>query len=221
AQLKGQRFSVLHLPHGGSRTNWTGRRSPRVDDDVSWAVASPDLYWRLCYRSGPAFAGMWAMASGLKLPEGGAVVEVGTMLGDGASVLAAAFPEHRVITTDPGISKAVVDLAKHRTGFWPNVEMWSLRSLDAAKRFAEDASLPPVGLAYLDGSHLRQDVVDDIRAWRQLVCPGGFLCGHDYTDEHQGVVEAVDADLGKPFAVFCDGSWIADLGGPEGARPMA
>lgn len=96
------------------------------------------------------------------------------------------------------------------------VEVIRNRSLDAVKDFKE-ASLDAV---YIDASHDYKDVLDDLRAWRRIIKPGGVILGHDYTRNemarrlHFGVIEAVEtfcaesdwhleALTDEDFASFC------------------
>jgi hypothetical protein len=49
------------------------------------------------------------------------------------------------------------------------------------------------GLIHLDASHETEDVLRDARAYWDLLVPGGFLTGDDYTPDWPGVVRAADA----------------------------
>jgi predicted O-methyltransferase YrrM len=63
-------------------------------------------------------------------------------------------------------------------------------------------------LIFIDGSHIYEDVKQDIRLWKPLVSPGGLLCGHDAL-EAVGVEHAVGELL--PNAEIADGTdiwWI-------------
>lgn len=44
---------------------------------------------------------------------------------------------------------------------------------------------------YLDGDHTHQAVSHDIALWWQRVSPFGILAGHDYSEDHPGVMHAV------------------------------
>jgi predicted O-methyltransferase YrrM len=85
-------------------------------------------------------------------------------------------------------------------------------SLEAATRFKGEA---PFDLVYIDANHKFKHLVDDLRAWGPLVRPGGFIAGHDFTDERWGVdvSTAVLRVLGRPDKVYQDGSWIKRIGG--------
>lgn len=65
------------------------------------------------------------------------------------------------------------------------------RSVEAAKLY-EDSSLDVV---WIDASHCRDDVLDDLRAWYPKVKVGGLIAGHDFVLTHpysrEGVVSAV------------------------------
>lgn len=51
----------------------------------------------------------------------------------------------------------------------------------------------PIGLLYVDGSHLERDVVDDLRAWSRHLAPGAVIACDDYdTPRNPGVKIAVD-----------------------------
>lgn len=65
-------------------------------------------------------------------------------------------------------------------------------SLAIAKRLdSQDADL-----VFIDASHERVDVIEDIRAWIKHAGPKGIICGHDYNDKFPGVVDAVQETFG-------------------------
>jgi len=53
-------------------------------------------------------------------------------------------------------------------------------SIDAANLFI--AAKQKVDMVFIDGNHDYEYVSEDIRLWRQVLEPGGLLCGHDYAD---------------------------------------
>ncbi len=61
---------------------------------------------------------------------------------------------------------------------------------------------------FIDGQHEYEHVLNDILAWRPLVRKGGWLAGHDHTDEFPGVKRAVLEVFG-PGGFRVDGSsWV-------------
>lgn len=61
-------------------------------------------------------------------------------------------------------------------------------SLAAAATFAPGS----VDLVFLDASHDESAVTADIAAWWPTLRAGGILAGHDYREDHPGLVAAVD-----------------------------
>jgi hypothetical protein len=51
----------------------------------------------------------------------------------------------------------------------------------------------PVNMLFVDGEHTREAVTADLTNWRPLLTPDALLCGHDYTSDWPGVIEAVDS----------------------------
>lgn len=49
----------------------------------------------------------------------------------------------------------------------------------------------PPGFVYIDGSHEEFDVYEDIKAWYGAVSDDGMIAGHDFDDDHPGVVASV------------------------------
>jgi predicted O-methyltransferase YrrM len=52
------------------------------------------------------------------------------------------------------------------------------------------------GFIFIDGNHKIDFVTRDLR-WTRLLQPGGYLCLHDYSSVHPGVILAVDRFLRK------------------------
>lgn len=49
-----------------------------------------------------------------------------------------------------------------------------------------------VDMVYVDADHTFEGCRDDIQAWDLRLIPGGFMAGHDYTEQFPGVISAVD-----------------------------
>jgi predicted O-methyltransferase YrrM len=52
--------------------------------------------------------------------------------------------------------------------------------------------LKPIGLCFLDATHLYEDTIRDIAEWGRHVIQGGPMAFHDYHHDHPGVVQATD-----------------------------
>lgn len=152
-------------------------------------------------------------------PTGWTMVEVGSYAGESAEIFARHFDG--VYCVDPWADALCRERERHtpmamvesafnrRVGHLPNVHKLKMTSREAAAR-CNDGSLDFV---YIDGDHLYESVVADIRAWLPKIRPGGFIGGHDYfSPGHvKSVVMAVNDELGEPSATFWDGSWVRNL----------
>ena len=65
-----------------------------------------------------------------------------------------------------------------------------------------------IDFIYIDADHTYESVKKDIESYLPKLKDGGVIGGHDYQDEWQGVINAVNETIGKPNNTFCDGSWI-------------
>ena len=141
------------------------------------------------------------------------IVEVGTFAGESAVVFAK-YAKH-LICVDPYIggyddkdeasNELMMREAKAQfqrvRACHPNISHLELTSEVAAAILMPNS----IDMVYLDGSHKREDVERDIKAWLPRVKPGGLIAGHDYDAKwFRGgeVKETVDAVLGKPFLVI-------------------
>lgn len=69
------------------------------------------------------------------------------------------------------------------------LEVLAEPSVVAAERFEARS----VDRVFLDGSHDRASVAEDLCAWSARLREDGILAGHDYDDKHAEVCAAVDA----------------------------
>lgn len=52
--------------------------------------------------------------------------------------------------------------------------------------------IKPIGLCFLDATHLYEDTLHDIHEWGAHIVTGGHMAFHDYHPHHAGVVQATD-----------------------------
>ena len=72
-------------------------------------------------------------------------------------------------------------------------------------------SLPLLDFVYIDGNHHYEFVKEDIKNSLSKLKPNGIISGHDYCEECDGVIKAVNEIFGKPDKVFSDASWFVKL----------
>ena len=82
----------------------------------------------------------------------------------------------------PDMMQAVCRLAR----FGERVRFLRAPSLDAARFWKKR-----LDFVYIDAAHDYRNVTADIAAWWPRVWDGGILAGHDWHEEHPGVIQAV------------------------------
>ena len=86
-----------------------------------------------------------------------------------------------------------------------NIYILRMFSEEAAKDF-EDESLDVV---FIDARHDYESVAKDIKLWLPKVKMGGVLCGHDYSLNFFGVIEAVNELIGYDnVSIKSDATWF-------------
>lgn len=75
----------------------------------------------------------------------------------------------------------------------------------------EEHYIKAFDLVYIDGMHTYDQVKQDIQNYLPFIKKGGFIAGHDYHPNWQGVIDAVNQTVGIPDAIFQDTSWIKKL----------
>ena len=71
--------------------------------------------------------------------------------------------------------------------------------------------LPKVDFIYIDANHEYEYVLSDINNSKELIKEGGYIGGHDYTNQIPGVVNAVRNSFQGNFLTFSDSSWLIKL----------
>ncbi len=134
------------------------------------------------------------------------IVEVGSWLGRSAVALAdnvaGAIPEPRVGivycvdvwdgTIAPGMSGGGWTRETCYAAFRENAKGRCIvpvrrRSPEAVRGF----DFMSYDMIFLDADHSYEAVRADIEAWRPVLAPGGLLCGHDFSEQFDGVRRAV------------------------------
>lgn len=69
-----------------------------------------------------------------------------------------------------------------------NVKIIKGDSIEIVSQFKNNI----LDFVYIDGNHQYEFVKKDINVWYQKIKIGGYICGHDYTLQWKGVMQAVD-----------------------------
>lgn len=74
------------------------------------------------------------------------------------------------------------------------IRMASIEAADMFERMQKEYphAYPQIGMVYIDGCHSYAQVREDLLLWWPLLRSDGMLAGHDYTEEHPGVIKAVE-----------------------------
>jgi len=66
-------------------------------------------------------------------------------------------------------------------------------------------------IVYIDASHEYENVLNDIRAWLPKVNPSGVICGDDYIQGWDGVIQAVNETFDNKFQKIGHQQWLCYL----------
>lgn len=143
-----------------------------------------------------------------------AMAEVGSWQGGSACIFAPFV--HRLHCIDiwddwEGAYKGLYDEFINNTkSFASRIIVHRKPSLMAVNDFVDGE----LDMVYLDGLHDFGMVVSEIKAYTPKIRKGGYIAGHDWGRENEGisdVTQAVAHVFGKPDKTFCDSSWVVKL----------
>lgn len=143
------------------------------------------------------------------------MVEIGSYLGESTLVFADHFKE--VITIDPFLDNydpndeacKHVSLSVVHEQFLLNIE--GKNNIKHIQKTSDDAidklKNQSFNFIYIDGLHTYDQIKKDIKNYLPQIKKGGFIAGHDYHPNHQGVVDGINEML-EIDRIFSDTSWI-------------
>lgn len=135
----------------------------------------------------------------------GNVLEIGSYKGVSTSLLA--YYANSVTSVDIATTNELKAVAET----YGNIKIVVGQSSEVTWQF-EDESFD---LIYIDAAHEYEFVKKDIEACLSKLKKNGIVSGHDYRDNHQGVMTAVNEfvtnGIIKNLCVFSDFSWAASL----------
>jgi predicted O-methyltransferase YrrM len=117
------------------------------------------------------------------------VVELGTATGWTAAALALADPARAVVSCDPFVQPGRDRyLRLLRSSTQARIALVPASGVEASTLDAQ-----AIDLLFIDSSHEQQATIDEWRAWRPRLAPGGLVIFHDCDHpDFPGVAQAID-----------------------------
>lgn len=146
------------------------------------------------------------------------VAEIGSWQGRSAKAMAMTVGQ-TLLCCDPLYSDERIEdhntFKKFNENLAPEIASGKARlvrklSVDAAADVEAILRGEKLGMVFIDGGHLFEDVSSDIARWKPMLEAGGILCGHDYGNEKDWpeVTRAVDAAFGSGGVSVAPGTCI-------------
>jgi len=147
------------------------------------------------------------------------MIEIGSYVGESTLI----FSEHfkSVLSIDPFLDNYDPnDLVNNYSSFSEVYQEFIKNTKDSKNinniRMSSDDAYKELNgklfdFIYIDGNHQYEYVKQDILNYINLVKPGGFIAGHDHSQNWPGVLQAIKETLGEVDNVFVDSSWIKKL----------
>ena len=136
----------------------------------------------------------WLERLSYKRPQSEYVVEIGRYRGRSTLALAHGIrrsAEGKLITIDPWLQEDVHDNLK-RHNLSDLVEVWTNSSRGAFERWNTEGQGQSIGMIFIDGNHTYEYVHNDISQWSTVLVPNGIIALHDYSDNNDGTLLAVN-----------------------------
>ena len=147
------------------------------------------------------------------------MLEIGTYLGESTIIFSQKFKN--VITIDPYIDN--YDANDPTCNYISLNEVYKkflektseIKTITLIKKTSDDAihelKDKKFDFIYIDGMHTYDQVKKDIKNYKPLVKEGGFIGGHDYHPNWQGVINAINEEINNVDFIFEDTSWIKKI----------
>jgi len=147
------------------------------------------------------------------------LIEIGSYAGESTIIFSKYFKT--VLSVDPYLNdydkndpackymdfNGVYEIFKNNIKDINNITHIRKKSDDAINDIKNDM----FDIVYIDGLHTYDQVLKDINNYRPIIKEGGYISGHDYHLNWDGVRRAVNETLGKPDMIFSDFSWIKKI----------
>jgi hypothetical protein len=145
------------------------------DFDAVWPVSSTFEGWLTRDQA----LVLWEEAA--RLEAGSLIVEIGSHRARSTSVLAAAAPTSQVVAIDPFDNPRWGGGPESRNAFLGNLAVAGVHNVELRADLSTEVRPTwrrQIALLYIDGSHDRSTVADDL-CWSEHVVPGGGVLVHD------------------------------------------
>lgn len=153
-----------------------------------------------------------------KIPDGGVFVECGAWLGKSSSYLCDMAKDRITINIVDNWTGSINELTTTQKLvqssniydlFIQNMGKRKFNviindGVEASKQFNDNSC----DVVFIDMEHTYNAVKQDILSWLPKVKIGGYIAGHDYTPDWQGVIDAVNEIFGKKNIINIDTCWI-------------
>ena len=146
------------------------------------------------------------------------MIEIGSYVGESTTIFATNF--NQVLAIDPFLNDYdLSDITCHYMYltdvykiFLNNIEIH--KNISHIKKISDEAKYEIENdfydFVYIDGLHTYEQVKKDISNYLPKIKKGGFIGGHDYHSNHQGVMDAINENF-KIDKLFSDTSWIVKI----------
>jgi len=121
-----------------------------------------------------------------KVPAGGTIVDIGSLLGGSASLWCIHSSAARIVCVDPWKYETWLESFRAANGpitketFLANVPDDRIETIQGYSPSCAEGWTSPIDLYWEDGDHNNPGCASSIRFWSRYVKPGGIACGHDY-----------------------------------------
>ena len=152
------------------------------------------------------------------VPEGGTIVDIGSLLGMTASLWCIHSAAARIICVDPWKYEPWLESFRDANGpitketFLKNVPDPRIETIQGYSPSCAEGWTDPIDLYWEDGDHINPGCANSIRFWSKFVKPGGIASGHDFhLPDVQAEAEALAAKWGAKLNLFGTVWWIRNV----------
>ena len=114
--------------------------------------------------------------------------EIGSRLGESALLIGSFDFVEKIHCIDPHVDQ---DFHKFLEHIGSKIHHTAKKSQDVYDQFETES----MDVIYIDGDHSYEQVKDDLSFALRVIKKKGFICGHDYSEQHPGVKQAVNEFL--------------------------